>query len=104
MVARGAGRVDALSAVQRERVKPERHRLDNRASEDRVDLDRQQVSYPPLSLRHDEPLPRATLRRPRRPHLHTSSRRVPPGCAADLSADVARGMFCCRSALGPAHP
>jgi len=43
MVARGAARVDPLSAVQRERVKPERHRPDNRASEDRVDLDRQQV-------------------------------------------------------------
>jgi hypothetical protein len=28
MVARGSGRGDALSAVQRERVKPERHRLD----------------------------------------------------------------------------
>ena len=70
MVARDAGRVDALSAVQREGVKPERHRLDSRASEDRVDLDRQQVSHLPLSLRNDEPLPRATLRRPRRPH-HT---------------------------------
>ncbi len=34
MVARGAGRIDPLSAVQRERVKPERHRLDSRASED----------------------------------------------------------------------
>ena len=81
MVARGAGRVDALSAVQRERVKPERHRHDSRASEDWVDLDRQQVSDPPLSLRHDEPLPCATVRRPRRPHQHTPSRRVPPGSA-----------------------
>ena len=60
MVARGAGRVDALSPVQRERVKPERHRGESRASEDRVDLDRQQVSHLPLSLRHDEPLPRAS--------------------------------------------
>src|SRR5437763_14584319 len=33
MVARGAGRIDALSAVQRECVKPERHSLDSGARE-----------------------------------------------------------------------
>jgi len=48
MVARGAGRVNALSAVQREGVKPERRRLDSRAGEGRVDLDRQQVGHLPL--------------------------------------------------------
>jgi hypothetical protein len=52
-------------------VKPERHRVDSRASEDRVDLDQQQVSHLPLSLRHNEPLPRTTPRR----------RRVAPGSA-----------------------
>jgi hypothetical protein len=61
MVARGAGRIDALSAVQREGVKPERHRVDSRAGESRCDLHRKQVSHLPLSLGNGEPLPRATL-------------------------------------------
>ena len=65
--------------------------------------DRQRVSHLPLSLGNHEPFPRATLRRPRRlppdppvdPFLQ-----APPTCRRD----VARGMFCCRSALGVAHP
>jgi hypothetical protein len=45
MIASGAGRVDPLSSVQCEGMKPERHRLDSRAGEERIDLDRQQVSH-----------------------------------------------------------
>src|SRR5205823_6354297 len=38
MVARGAGRINALSAIQRKGVKPKWHRLDSRARKDRPDL------------------------------------------------------------------
>jgi hypothetical protein len=60
MITRDAARIVALSAVQRKGVKPERHRLDSRATKGRVDLDRQQVGHLPLSLRNDEPVPRAS--------------------------------------------
>jgi hypothetical protein len=55
VIARGAGRVDARSAVEREGVTPERHLLDGRASDVRIDLDRQQVGHLPLGLGDDAP-------------------------------------------------
>ena len=55
VIARGAGRVDARSAVEHEGVKPERHLLDGRASDGRIDLDRQQVGHLPLGLGDDVP-------------------------------------------------
>ena len=89
MVTRGAGRIDALSAVQRKGVKPERHRLDSRASESGVNLDRQHVGHLPLSLRHDEPLPRASLRRPRHPAtLVAGAGSSALRCTDDLSAST----------------
>src|SRR5438309_7215055 len=56
VVPREAGRVDALSAVEREGMEPKGHPLDRGASEARVDLDWQQVGHVPLSLRDDEPV------------------------------------------------
>jgi hypothetical protein len=55
VIARNAGRIDARSAVEREGVKPERHLLDGRASDGRIDLDRQQVGHLPLGLGDDVP-------------------------------------------------
>jgi|HubBroStandDraft_6_1064221.scaffolds.fasta_scaffold01723_13 hypothetical protein len=59
-------------AIQREGVKPERHRLDSRASELRGDLERQQVGHLALGLGHDEPL-RAAVPGTRRVHTASSS-------------------------------
>ena len=56
VVARGAGGVDALGVIQREGVKPERHRLNGRASGFRGDLDRQQVGHLALGRGGDKPL------------------------------------------------
>ena len=92
-----------VCAVQRERVKPERHRLDSRASASRVDLDRQQVSHPPLSLRDDEPLPAPPCADPVVP-IYTPPLAEFLLAPPDPSADVAPGRLCCRSAHTPAHP
>jgi hypothetical protein len=53
VVARDTRRVDTLGAIQRECVKPERHRLNGRASEFRGDFDRQQVGHLALGLDND---------------------------------------------------
>jgi hypothetical protein len=56
VVARCTRRIDALGAIQREGVKPERHRLDSRASELRGDFDRHEVGHLALGLGDDKPL------------------------------------------------
>jgi hypothetical protein len=56
VVTRGTRRVDALGAIQREGVKPERHRLDSRPSELRGDFDRQEVGHLALGVGDDKPL------------------------------------------------
>jgi hypothetical protein len=75
VVARGTRRVDALGAIQREGVKPERHRLHGRPSELRGDLERQQVGHLALGLGNDKPLS-ATGAGTRCLHTASSSPRV----------------------------
>jgi hypothetical protein len=75
VVARDTLRVDALGAIQREGVKPERHRLHGRPSELRGDLERQQVGHLALGLANDKPLS-ATGAGTRCLHTASSSPRV----------------------------
>jgi hypothetical protein len=61
-LARGPRRVDAVGEIQREDVKPERHRLDSGASELRGGVERQQVGELALGLGDDKPLSAAAPR------------------------------------------
>ena len=57
MITRRPRRVDPLGAVERKRVKPERHRPHDRASHIGLHLDRQKIRHLPLRLGgHEAPL------------------------------------------------
>ena len=94
VIARGARRVDALGAIQREGVKPERHPLNSRASELRGDLNRQQVGHPALGRGDDKPLSAAS---PGTRYLHrASSSPAPVDCLLrHSSGDPGRSVDAC---------
>jgi hypothetical protein len=53
VVARDAGRVESVLAVERERVEPQRNALQRLSCGRRIGLDRQQVRDGPLGVRDD---------------------------------------------------